>query len=99
MNNQARLLTIILSPHVSEKATIGAEKNNEYVFHVIQNATKPEIKDAVESLFNAKVKSVRIVNVMTKKKMFRGMEGKRQGWKKAYVTLQSDQKIELAGAQ
>ena len=66
MKNQERLLKIILSPHISEKATLGAEKNNEYVFQVIENATKPEIKDAVESLFNTKVKSVRIVNVIAK---------------------------------
>ncbi len=99
MKNQERLLKLILSPHISEKATIGAEKNNEYVFHVIQNATKPEIKDAVEALFNAKVKAVRIVNVIAKKKQFRGMEGNRKAWKKAYVSLQADQKIDVAGVQ
>lgn len=97
--NQERLLQVILSPHVSEKATIGVEKKNEYVFQVINNATKPEVKDAVEHLFNAKVKSVRIVNVIAKKKMFRGLEGKRKGWKKAYVTLQADQKLDFVGAQ
>ena len=74
--NQERLLKIILSPHISEKSTIGTEKRNEYVFQVIENATKPEVKDAVEHLFNTKVKSVRIVNVKAKKKMFRGLEGK-----------------------
>lgn len=98
MMNQERLLKTILSPHVSEKTTIGAEKQNQYVFHVAETATKPEVKDAVEFLFNAKVKSVRIVNVRPKTKLFRGLEGKRKGWKKAYVTLQADQKIELAGA-
>jgi large subunit ribosomal protein L23 len=98
MSNQERLLKIILSPLLSEKATIGAEKNNEYVFEVIQSATKPEIKDAVETLFNAKVKKVRIVNVRAKKKMFRGMEGSHKSWKKAYVSLQTDQKIDIAGA-
>jgi large subunit ribosomal protein L23 len=98
MMNQERLLQTILSPHVSEKATVGAEKQNQYVFHVAETATKPQIKDAIESLFNAKVKSVRIVNVRAKKKMFRGHEGNRKGWKKAYVTLQADQKIEMVGA-
>tara|TARA_R110000868_G_C10919218_1_gene765532 strand:- start:389 stop:685 length:297 start_codon:yes stop_codon:yes gene_type:complete len=97
--NQERLLKVILSPHVSEKATIGLEKNNEYVFQVINCATKPEVKDAIEFIFNTKVKSVRIMNVMTKKKTFRSVQGTRQGWKKAYVTLQADQKIEIAGAQ
>lgn len=97
--NQERLLQIILSPHVSEKTTVIAEKNNEYVFQVHDSATKPEIKDAIEFLFNTKVKSVRIVNVKTKRKLFRGIEGKRKGWKKAYVALLSDQKIDIAGVQ
>lgn len=97
--NQERLLQVILSPHVSEKATIGVDKRNEYVFQVIENATKPEVKDAVEYLFNAKVKAVRIMNVRPKKKLFKGIEGKRKGWKKAYVTLQADQKLDIMGAQ
>lgn len=97
--NQERLLKVILSPHISEKATIGTEKNNEYVFQVINCATKPEVKDAVEFIFNTKVKSVRIVNVRAKAKSFRGVQGTRKGWKKAYVTLQADQKLEVAGAQ
>jgi len=96
--NQERLLKLILSPHISEKTTIGMQKHNEYVFHVIENATKPEIKDAIEFLFNAKVKSVRIVNVKSKTKLFRGIEGRRKGWKKAYVTLQADQKLDVMGA-
>ena len=97
--NQERLLQVILSPHISEKATIGVDKRNEYVFQVINDATKPEVKDAIEHLFNAKVKTVRIVNVVSKKKMFKGLEGKRKGWKKAYVTLQADQKLDIMGAQ
>ena len=97
--NQERLLKVILSPHVSEKATIGTEKNNEYVFQVMKCSTKPEIKDAVEFIFNTKVKCVRIVNVIAKAKSFRGIQGARKGWKKAYVTLQADQKLEVAGAQ
>ena len=97
--NQERLLTIILSPHISEKATIRTEKHNEYVFRVIQNATKPEIKDAVQMLFNTKVKDVRIVNVKPKKRTFKGLEGNKKGWKKAYITLQADQKLDITGAQ
>lgn len=97
--NQERLLKVVLSPHVSEKATVGIEKRNEYVFHVADCASKPEVKDAIEYLFNTKVKSVRIVNVRPKQKLFRGVEGKRKGWKKAYVTLQSDQKLDIMGAQ
>jgi large subunit ribosomal protein L23 len=97
--NQERLLQVILSPHISEKATIGMEKRNEYAFQVAPCANKSEIKDAIEYLFNTKVKSVRIVNVRAKKKMFKGIEGSRKGWKKAYITLFADQKLEMIGAQ
>lgn len=97
--NQERLLKIVLSPHISEKATIGAEKHNEYVFQVAGNAIKPEVKDAIEFIFNVKVKTVRIVNVRPKQKLFRGIEGKRKGWKKAYVTLQAGQKLDMTGMQ
>lgn len=96
--NQERLLKVLLAPHISEKATVASERN-EYVFEVTETATKPEVKDAIEFLFNAKVKAVRIVNVRSKKKMFRGFEGKRKSWKKAYVTLQADQKLDIMGAQ
>lgn len=97
--NQERLLKVILSPHISEKATVAIDKHNQYVFEVSDCATKPEVKDAVEHLFNTKVKNVRIVNVRPKKKLFRGFEGTRKGWKKAYVTLQANQKLDIMGAQ
>ncbi len=97
--SQERLLKVILSPHISEKATIGAEKRNEYVFEVAGCATKPEVKDAVEQLFNTKVKAVRITNVRPKQKTFRGVVGHRKGWKKAYVTLQADQKLDIMEAR
>lgn len=97
--NQERILQIILSPHISEKAATSTEKNNAYVFEVLANATKPEVKDAIEHLFNAKVKSVNIVNVRPKRKSFKGIEGKRKAWKKAYVTLQANQKLDILGAQ
>lgn len=97
--NQERLLKIIVSPHISEKATTIAEKKNEYVFEVIESATKPEVKDAIEFLFNTKVKLVRIVNVRAKKKMFKNIEGKRKGWKKAYITLEAGQKLDVIGVQ
>ena len=63
---QERLMNVILRPYMSEKASIGTEKRREYIFEVIRNATKPDVKDAVELLFKAKVQSVRIVNVKTK---------------------------------
>ena len=99
MKNQERLLKVIQSPHVSEKAAMGMEKHNQYEFRVAPEATKSEIKDAVEQLLNAKVRAVNIVNVRAKSKTFKGVEGKRKGWKKAYVTLQSDQKLEMLGSQ
>jgi len=97
--NQERLLKIIIAPHVSEKTTLMAEKRNEHVFKVLDDATKPEIKDAIEFLFTTKVKSVRIIKVKAKKRLFRGIEGKKKSWKKAYITLQADQKLDLVGAQ
>jgi large subunit ribosomal protein L23 len=93
--NQERLLKVILSPHVSEKATIGMDKVNQYVFKVACCSTKPEVKDAIEQLFNTKVKSVRIVNTKPKRRTFKGIEGFRKGWKKAYVTLQANQKLNI----
>lgn len=96
--NQERILNVIRTPHISEKATVAMEKD-QYVFEVAPTATKPEVKDAIEHLFNAKVKAVRIMNVISKKKLFKGQEGKRKAWKKAYVTLQAGQKIEIMGAQ
>jgi len=95
--NQERLLKIILSPHVSEKAAIASEKRAEYVFAVVKDAAKPEIKDAVELLFKTKVKSVRVVNVKTKPKRFGQIQGRSKAWKKAYVTLQSGQSIDYTG--
>lgn len=97
--NLERVLKVIVAPHISEKASILTEKRNQYAFEVAPDATKSEVKDAVEHLFKAKVKSVRVVSVKAKKKLFRGVEGSRKKWKKAYVTLHSDQAIDLLGAQ
>lgn len=98
MINQERLYKIIESAHLSEKASILTEKQNQYVFRVSRDASKPEIKDAIEFLFNTKVKSVRVVNVRHKQKTFKGITGYRKAWKKAYVTLQADQKLNVVGA-
>ena len=97
--NQERLLKIILAPHMSEKAVIAAEKRREYVFEVISDATKPEVKAAVEHLFTTQVESVRIMNVKTKPRRFAKVEGRSKAWKKAYVTLQVGQEISFAGGQ
>jgi len=93
--NKERLLKIIIKPHISEKATIIAEKSNQYIFNVIKEANKLEIKEAVELIFNARVKEVCIANMPAKNKTFKGRAGKRKAWKKAYVTLYSDQKLDI----
>jgi large subunit ribosomal protein L23 len=97
MSHQERLLKVILAPYMSEKAAIAAEKKREYVFKVTKDATKPEIKKAIESLFKTVVSAVRVVNVKTKPKRFGQVEGRSKAWKKAYVTLQQGQEINFAG--
>lgn len=96
--NEERLLKILLSPHMSEKATSAASRS-EYVFEVSRDATKVDVKNAIELLFKTIVKSVRILNVKTKPKRFGRVEGRSKAWKKAYVTLQAGQQIDLAGTQ
>lgn len=94
-----RYLKVIRAPHLSEKATIAAEQRNEYVFEVSKDATKPQIKNAIEFLFKTKVKTVHVLNVKTKPKRFGQIAGRSKAWKKAYVTLAADHKIDFAGAQ
>ncbi len=96
---QERLMKILLAPHMSEKSSMVQERDRQYVFKVIKDATKPEIGRAVELLFNVKVEAVRVSNVKSKVKRFGRTEGRRQGWKKAYVKLAEGQMIEFHGAQ
>ena len=91
--NQERLLQVLLAPQISEKATYIAEKNEQVVFRVASDASKPEIKAAVEMLFKVEVKSVQVANVKGKVKRFKGATGRRKGWKKAYVCLKAGQEI------
>lgn len=91
--NQERLMQVLLAPQISEKATFIAEKNEQVVFRVASDATKLEIKAAVELLFKVEVESVQTANVKGKVKRFRGAVGRRKGWKKAYVCLKSGQEI------
>ena len=93
--NRERIMNILLSPHVSEKSTTVAEKNNKVVFKVLPDANKQEIKQAVESLFNVKINSVRIVNMKGKVRNFRQRPGRRKDWKKAYVSLAAGQELNL----
>ena len=96
VKNQERLTQVLLAPVVSEKSTFIGEKRNQYVFHVAANATKPEIKAAVELMFKTQVKSVSVVNVRGKEKRFGRFMGRRNHWKKAYVALQPGQEINFA---
>lgn len=94
--NQERLLQVLLAPQVSEKATYVAEKNEQVIFRVASDATKPEIKAAVELLFKVQVASVQVLNVKGKVKRFGRIMGQRQGWKKAFVCLKPGQEINFA---
>lgn len=96
--NQERMYQVLLSPHVSEKGSILADEQNQHVFKVLPDATKAEVKEAVEKVFNVKVEKVRIMNVKGKTKRFGGRLGKRSDLRKAYVTLVSDNDIDFAAA-
>ena len=91
--NQERLLQVILAPIVSEKSTMIAEKHQQVAFRVATDATKPEIKAAVELLFKVEVEGVQVANVKGKVKRFKGATGRRKGWKKAFVSLKPGQEI------
>jgi large subunit ribosomal protein L23 len=97
--NQERLMKVLLAPHVSEKSAIAADQNNQYVFKVATDATKPEIKAAVEMLFKVEVDGVTVTNVKGKTKRFGQIQGRRSDWKKACVTLKSGQEIDFMGAE
>ena len=92
-----RLYKIILKPRISEKATIIAEKNRQFVFAVDTSANKSEVKRAVELLFKVEVDNVRVLNVKGKKKTFAQRPGRRKNWKKAYVTLKEGHDIDFIG--
>jgi large subunit ribosomal protein L23 len=94
-----RLAGVVIAPHVSEKSARIGMQGDQYVFRVRTDATKPEIRAAVEYLFEVKVDKVRVVNQAGKAKRFGRTPGRRQDWKKAYVRLAAGQQIELGGAE
>ena len=96
--NQERLMQVILAPIVSEKSNMLAEKRGQVALKVLPNANKLEIKAAVESLFGVSVADVQTVSVKGKSKRFGKYMGKRQDWKKAYVTLTPGQELDLESA-
>ena len=93
--DEGRLMQVLVAPMVTEKATQAAEKSNAVLFKVLQDATKPEIKAAVELMFKVEVQGVTVVNTKGKSKRFGRFVGKRKDWKKAYVSLAQGQEIDL----
>jgi large subunit ribosomal protein L23 len=95
--DEGRLMQLLVSPVVSEKATAVAEKHNVVTFKVLQNATKPEIKAAVELMFKVEVQGVNVVNTKGKTKRFGKSIGRRDNVRKAYVTLKAGQELNISG--
>lgn len=94
-----RLMRVVLAPVVSEKSTMLADRNRQYVFRVADDATKPEIKAAIELLFKAKVEGVTVSNVKGKAKRFGRFNGRRRNWKKAFVCLAPGQEINFGATE
>ena len=95
--SEGRLAQVLLAPVISEKATQAAEKSNQVLFKVLRDATKPEIKAAVELLFKVEVEAVSVVNVKGKVKRFGRSIGRRDHVKKAYVSLKAGQELNFSG--
>ena len=93
--NQERLMKVLVGPIVSEKSTMIGEKHNQYSFVGVPDATKSEVKAAVELLFKVQVSSVQIQNLKGKQKRFGRFMGKRNDVRKAYVSLAKDQEIKF----
>ena len=97
--NDERLMSILIAPHVSEKSTRVAEGSNQVVFKVRTDARKPEIKRAVEKMFDVEVDSVTVAAYQGKRKRFQFVNGKRPSWKKAYVRLKAGHDIDFLGGE
>ena len=97
--NMDQLMNVVLAPVVSEKSTMVADKNRQYVFRVADRATKPEIKAAIELMFKTKVEGVTVLNVRGKERRFGRFSGRRRNWKKAYVRLAAGQEINFAATE
>jgi large subunit ribosomal protein L23 len=96
---QERLMKVLLSPLVSEKSSRVADANRQFVFKVLPGASKPEIRKAVELMFDVKVTGVQVANVNGKNKRFGQSMGRRVNWKKAYVTLAEGHDIDFIGKE
>ena len=97
--NQERIMKVLISPIVSEKSTRLADANRQFVFKVVKDASKPEVRKAVELMFDVKVDAVQIAYVKGKIKRSGSSLGKRSDWKKAFVTLAEGHDINFMGAE
>ncbi|MEO5573069.1 MAG: 50S ribosomal protein L23 [Gammaproteobacteria bacterium] len=95
--NQERLMQVLIAPHISEKSSAAADRNKQFVFRVVTDSNKGEIKGAVELMFNVEVDGVRTVNVKGKTKRSGRRMGGRSDWKKAYVSLKPGFDIDFMG--
>jgi large subunit ribosomal protein L23 len=92
--NREQLMNVLIAPHVTEKTSLAMQNNNQYTFRVRRNATKTDIKAAVELMFEVKVSGVQVVNEPGKARRFGKLQGRTQDWKKAYVSLAKGQAID-----
>ena len=97
--HQERLMTVLKGPVLTEKAAVSAELHNQVVFKVRTDATKTEISQAVELLFDVKVDRVQVINYRGKNKRFGMTRGRRNDWKKAYVRLAEGSHIDFLGTE
>ena len=95
--NKERLMRVLVQPHVSEKAAAATDKSNQYVFRVLDDATKGEVRQAVELMFEVKVMGVNLLNRPGKTRRFKNIAGRRNGFKTAYVRLVAGQSIDFTG--
>ena|SRR5579871_2447917 len=92
--NRERLMDVLIAPHVTEKTSLAMQNHNQYTFRVRCDATKTDIKQAVELMFDVKVRGVQVVNEVGKRRRFGRSAGRTQDWKKAYVSLVQGQSID-----
>ena len=92
--NREQLMSVLIAPHVTEKTSLAMQNNNQYTFRVRRDAPKPDIKKAVELMFEVKVAGVQVVNEPGKSRRFGKSLGRTQDWKKAYVSLVQGQTID-----
>ena len=92
--NREQLMSVLIAPHVTEKTSLAMQNHNQYTFRVRRNATKTDIKKAVELMFDVKVAGVQVVNEPGKQRRFGRIAGRTQDWKKAYVSLNEGQTID-----